>query len=121
MMYHYNESASQPNITFLPDTYNSGHWGQGAWEKRCVVGAGKMHLLYTLSRNGMSRNPKVENLVCGDVFILKISDSTDEDGLNFYVDVGKDDVVQNVVDELLQQLAVQTQERIDDIGRRSNN
>ena len=79
-----------------------------------------MHLFYTLSTNGMSRNPKVENLVCGDVFILKVSDSTDENGLKFYVDVEKDDVVQNVMAELLQQLAVQTQELIDDIGRRSD-
>ena len=121
MIYHYNESSSQPNITFLPDIYNSGFWDQGAWEKRCVVGAGKMHLLCTLATNGMSRNGKVENLVCGDVFILKVSDGTDEDRLNFYVDVEKDDVVHSVVDGLLQQLKVQTQERIDDIGRRSGN
>ena len=121
MMYHYNESASQPNITFLPDTKNSGNWDQGAWEKRCVVGAGKMHLFYTLSTNGMSRNPKVENLVCGDIFVLKVSDSLDEDKLNFYVDFEKDDVVQDVVGELLRELAVQIQERIDDIGRRSDN
>ena len=121
MIYHSNESASQPNITFLPDTYNSRYWDQGAWEKRCVVGAGKLHLFYTLSTNGMGRNCKVDNLVFADVFILKVSEGTDKDGLNFYVDVEKEDVVQSVVDELLQQLVVQTQERIDDIGRRSGN
>ena len=78
-----------------------------------------MHLFYTLATNGMSRNQKVENLVFGDVFILKVSDSTDEDGLNFYVDVENGDVVQSVMAELLQQLVEQTQQHIDDIGRRS--
>ena len=110
-MYHYNESASQPNIKFLPDTYKSRHWEQGAWEKRCVVGAGKMHLFHTLATNGMSRNSKVENLVCGDVFMLKVSDSTDEYGLNFYVDVENEDVVDEVVLDLGQKFADQEKNR----------
>ena len=80
-----------------------------------------MHLLYTLATNGMSRNAKVDNLVCGDVFILKVSEWTDKDGLNFYMDVEEEDVVRKVLAELLQELVVQTRERIDDIGRRSGN
>ena len=44
-----------------------------------------LHLFYTLSTNG-TPNSKLGGVVCGDVFILRISDSP-KDGKNYYVDI----------------------------------
>ena len=101
MMYHYKESACEPNIRFLPDAVLGGHWDQRAWEKRCVVGTAKMHFFYTTCKDGFGyKNITFDNVVHSDVFMLKVSDSTDEEGLNFYVDFEPEDCVEEVLLDL---------------------
>ena len=105
MMYHYKESTCEPNIRMLPDPVQSGLWDQWDWEKRCVVGTAKMHLFYTTCRHGFGFKSNIfGNVVHSDVFMLKVSDSTDEEGLNFYVDFEPEDCVKEVLVDLMRKL-----------------
>ena len=68
-----------------------------------------LHLFYTLSKNGLP-NSTLNNVVCGDVFILKISDYL-KDGLNYYADIGRGDL--DFLEDLLGELIVQRCRDID--------
>ena len=53
MIYHTDETASQPNISLLPDT-REGYWDdKEAWNKRAVLGTAKYHIFFTRSKNGL--------------------------------------------------------------------
>ena len=126
-VYHDNIAACEPNIRFLPDTLRSGHWDQKSWDFRSVVGVPRrfkdderfplrytppgLHLFYTLSKNGVP-NSTFGNVVCGDVFLLKISDFK-KDGLHYYADIGKGDVYLYMLDDLLGELIEQRREPIE--------
>ena len=117
MMYHHNESLCEPNIRILPDALQSGHWDQRAWEKRCVVGTAQYHLFYTLCADFygfgclQGKNSTFGDVVMGDVFMLKVSDGTDEDGLHSYVDVERDDCAQEVLLDLGKKLVDREENR----------
>ena len=128
--YDYNISACEPNIRFLPDTFGSGHWDRKSWDFRSVVGIPPrfrsdessmfrssprgVHLFYTLSKNGIP-NSTLGNVVCGDVFILKVPNSK-KDGLSYYADIGKRDVDSVVLEDLFRELIEQRCEYIDNPG-----
>ena len=119
--YDYSISACEPDIRFLPDTFSSGHWDLKSWDFRSVVGIPPrfqndesstfrsqprgLHLFYTLSKNGIP-NSTLGNVVCGDVFILKVPNST-KDGLKYYADIEKKDVDSFVLEDLFEELIAQ--------------
>ena len=130
-VYHSNISACEPNIRFLPNTLRSSHWDQKSWDFRSVVGIPRrfkndkgfpfkigstpsgLHLFYSLSKDGIP-NSTISNVVCGDVFILKISDFK-KDGLNYYVDIGKGDMQLFMLEDLLGELIEQRRDQVDDL------
>ena len=129
-VYHSNISACEPKIRFLPDTFGSGHWNQKSWDFRSVVGIPRrfknnkgypfkmgstppgLHLFYTLSKNAMP-NSTIGKVVCGDVFLLKVSDFP-EDGLHYYVDIGKGDVPLFMLEDLLAEFLDQRRKQVED-------
>lgn len=53
-----------------------------------MVDDGKYHVLFTTSRNSELReNRHAGGKVCGDIFVLKLSDTVDENKRRFYVDM----------------------------------
>ena len=129
-VYHSTISACEPNIRFLPNILRNGYWDQKSWDFRSVVGAPRrfrnnkgfpfkigctppgLHLFYTLSKDGVP-NSTLGNVVCGDVFILKISDFP-KDGLNNYVDIGNGDVPLFMLEDLLGEFIEQRRGQIED-------
>ena len=43
------------------------------WEKRAVIGAGGIHILYTQAEGSLEPNKHVDGRVCGDVIIAKVA------------------------------------------------
>ena len=111
MVYHYEESACQPDINFLPDTKRHGHWNDTAWNNRCVIGTDKIHIFFTRSKSGLNPNPHVGNRVSGDIFILKVSDAgtVDQYGKSFYVDLKEGDLGPEGVSKFLHDFVLRTQ------------
>ena len=110
MIYIREENACQPNISRLPDTKHHKYWNEEAWNHRCVTSIAKFHLFLTRSKSGLTANPHVMNRAFGDMFILKVSNTKDLHGRNFYVDMKSDDLGPGweMVD-LLRELPVPTQ------------
>ena len=87
MVYYFNESTPQPNVSRLPD-FGKTHWHPEAWEKRGVLGTAGYHIFFTLSNSkDLARNRNVGYAVKGDAFIVKLSDTEDDTGRRFYVDL----------------------------------
>lgn len=110
MIYHYEERACQPDIKFLPDIKRLGSWDDEAWNHRRVAGTANFHLFFTRSKSGLEKNPHVGNRELGDMFILKVSDTTDLHGKHFYVDIVKDELFREATVDLLWHLPLPKQE-----------
>ena len=78
-------TGPQPKVARLPNTIQ--HWKIEGWEKRVAHGTTKHHVFFTRSRRGLIVKRHLGYQVSGDVFILKLSDTKDENGLRFYVDM----------------------------------
>lgn len=78
-------TGPQPKITRLLNTIQ--HWKTEGWEKRVALGTTKHHVSFTRSRSGLIGSRHLGYQVLGDVFILKLSDTKDEQSLSFYVDI----------------------------------
>lgn len=75
-----------PNISLQPD--NKKYWPTGAWKERAVVDGAKYHVLFTTSQDSEIReNRHAGSKVRGDIFVLKLSDTVDENKRRFYVDM----------------------------------
>ncbi len=83
------DTIPQPNVSLLPDVRE--RWSDEAWEDRAVLGSREYHILFTQSDDALLElNGPTENSTRGNVLILKLSDTTDEDGRGFYVDLEPD-------------------------------
>ncbi|CAD6592479.1 MAG: hypothetical protein ASARMPREDX12_006151 [Alectoria sarmentosa] len=91
--YNWDNGTLQPNVSLLPDAREK-HWHTEAWKQRAVLGTAKHHLFYTRSKSGFVPNPHVGGKVSDDVFVLKLSDTRDEDGRRFYVDLERETMEQ---------------------------
>ncbi len=89
---HSDGTPQQPNISLLPDTRKE-HWFPPSWEKRSVVGTSKYHVFFTVHvEDDLPTNKTLDDSVSGDAFVLKLSDTWDEDGLAFCVDMEPDEI-----------------------------
>lgn len=81
----------QPLISLQPDACNK-HWPREAWGKRAVISTTAYHVFFTVhSGNDLVQHPLFPKHVYGDVFVLKISDDTNEVGEKFYVDLDREE------------------------------
>lgn len=82
----------QPDICLLPDTrtrWKDGEWE--GWEKRAVIGMEGHHIFYVRGkREALGLNEHADKTVSGEMFLLRVSDTEDQDGRHFYVDVNQD-------------------------------
>lgn len=88
---HYSgEPFGQPNVRLLPnltETYYN-NWTLEGWNQRAVLAANKYHILFTQFKEKKSfSNAWLDVLVSGDVLILKLSDSANDDGTWSYQDI----------------------------------
>lgn len=87
VVFHFMERAPQPKISLLPNTRGE-HWDDEAWRKRSVKSNHDgLQMFFTHSTRNLEPNPYFKNLVWGDVFLLKLSDTIDRDGRAFYVNL----------------------------------
>ncbi len=105
---HFDETAwyLQPAISLLPDIRATRKWDDEQWNQRAVLQIGTentYHVFITRSKDRSSPNP-VLPVVSGDVFLLKISDTEDQDGRRFYQDV-KDECLLRDLGYMLSRLA----------------
>lgn len=81
----YPDISRQP---VFPDTDERKYWPTGAWKKRAVVSGVEYHVLFTTSQDSKLReNRHAGGKVRGDIFVLKLSDTVDENKRRFYVDM----------------------------------
>lgn len=73
----------QPDIRLLPDTRK--YWGNEKWSKRAAIDLHGHHVFYSRQREG-PLNKYANCQVSGEMFLLKLSDTTDGKGKRFYVD-----------------------------------
>ena len=105
LLYYLNESTPQPNVSLLPD-FGKAYWGPEAWEQRGAHGTAKHHIFFTLSNSEeLAPNPNMANIVKGDAFIVKLSDTKDEKERKFYVDLEPGDVKPEEILELIFKVA----------------
>ena len=110
---------SQPAVDLLPDTCGK-YWPNEAWETRAAWalelepniafilepnGPPLRHCFFTMHTDNLERNGHVGNHVSGDVFVLRVSDTLDENGRGFYVDE-KPELSQELVNTLCDRAAV---------------
>ena len=110
---------SQPAVDLLPDARGK-YWPAEAWEKRAAWGLELRpdlvlelepdgpplrHCLFTMHTDNLERNEHVGNHVSGDVFILRVSDTLDENRRRFYVDEKPEDLSQKLVNALCDRAA----------------
>lgn len=88
---HRLDIVMQPDTSLLPDI--GSRWSDEGWEKRAAIPIDHgQHLLYTLAKGGsLTLNPCTGSQVYGDLFLMKLSDATYNDGRQFYVDVCEED------------------------------
>ena len=103
-IYNPGERPLQPNVSLLPDAREK-HWHTEAWKQRAVLGTAKYHIFYTHSKSGFSPNPHVGCDLSGDVFVLKLSDTQDENGRRFYVDLERETMEREEFRELCSTVA----------------
>ena len=97
------------------------YWSSEAWEKRAVWGlelgpelGAKLepdglplrHCFFTMHTENLERNEHVGYQMSGDVFILRVSDTLDENGHAFYVDEKPGDLSLKLVNALCDRAAV---------------
>lgn len=58
-----------------------------------MLGTAKHHIFFTYSTRGLTLNKHVGHKASGDVFILKLSDTEDEHGRRFYVNLEPEDLL----------------------------
>ena len=89
MLYNAAKRQFQPKVSLQPNTIDK-HWSrsQDAWTNRAVVGDGKWHVLFTTSSDGaLTENRHVKGKVRGDMFVLRLSEAKDGNGLSYYEDL----------------------------------
>ena len=107
--------CSQPAVELLPDTRGK-HWPVEAWEKRGAWGfetdpelepRGPLirHCFFTMHTENLERNEHVANHVSGDVFVLRVSDTLDENRRGFYVDSTPEDLSPKLVNAICDRVA----------------
>lgn len=87
MVYRGDKHQLEPKITLQPDT--GTYWSRSsiAWKDRAVLGNIQYHAFFTISSDpALDINSRVSPDLRGEVFVLKLSDTVDENGLRFYVD-----------------------------------
>ena len=110
---------SQPAVDLLPDARGK-YWPAEAWEKRAAWGLELTpelwlelepdrtplgHCLFTMHTDSLERNEHVGNHVSGDVFVLRVSYTLDENRRRFYVDEKPEDLSPKLVDALCDRAA----------------
>ena len=88
MVYCDDKHQLQPKITLQPDTGTYwSRWSSTAWKDRAVLGNIEYHAFFTTSSDpALNMNSRVSPDLRGEVFLLKLSNTVDENGLRFYVD-----------------------------------
>ena len=87
-----------PQVSLQPDINSEKYWAPKAeaWKDRAVIvvvggGAKKFHILLTMSQSGhLQENRHVSGgggKVRGAIFVLRLSDTMDEGGRRYYVDI----------------------------------
>ena len=121
---------SQPAVELLPDTRKK-HWPAEAWEKRGAWGfeldpkldpkleprgSPLRHCFFTMHTDNLERNEHVANHVSGDVFVLRVSDTLDENGRGFYMDTTPEDLSPKLVAVICDRVAegFRTSKELDD-------
>lgn len=78
----------QSDISLLPDTRK--RWkaeGWNGWEKRAAIAMGGYHLFYSRVEGGpLGPNEHTYGRVSGEMFLLRVSTTADEQGRRYYVD-----------------------------------
>ena len=86
MLYRADKRQFQPKISLQPDV--AEYWSRNAWRNRAVVGDDKYHVLFTTSSDSkLTENRHLKGKVRGDVFVFKLSDEKDGNGMSYYVDL----------------------------------
>ena len=49
-------------------------WGKEGWEKRAVIGAKGLHILYTQAEGSLTPNKHADGRVCGDIIFAKVAE-----------------------------------------------
>lgn len=99
------DAALQPAICLAPKVPER-FWNTEAWNKRDVVACswkegytyGEYQVLYTRSEIGLKRNPHVEYIVSGDVFVLK---ARDQGGQMIFMDLDPDTVQKETLEDII--------------------
>lgn len=87
MVYCGDKHQLEPRITLQPDTGTYWSRSSTAWKDRAVLGNIEYHAFFTTSSDpALDINSRVSPDLRGEVFLLKLSDTVDENGLRFYVD-----------------------------------
>ena len=87
MVYCDDKHQLEPKVTLQPDTGTYWSRSSTAWKDRSVLGNIKYHAFFTTSSDpALNVNSCVSPDLRGEVFLLKLSNMVDENGLRFYVD-----------------------------------
>ena len=87
MVYCNDKLQLQPKITLQPDTGTYWSRSSTAWKERAVLGNIQYHAFFTTSSDpALKINSVISDYLRGEVFLLKLSNTVDENGLRFYVD-----------------------------------
>lgn len=88
VIYKGNERFGQPNVRLLPDPSKTSHWSTSAWKNRAVIETQNYHILYTQAKeDNPIPNTWLHDLVSGDAFLLRLSDTAGQDGTWSYQDI----------------------------------
>ena len=95
MLYNADNRQFQTIIILLPDTTDTTirYWSNEEWTNRAVVGDGRWHVFFTTLLDGdLTENRHVSGKVRGDIFVLRLSDAKDRNGLRYYEDFEERDL-----------------------------
>lgn len=81
-------TIGQPNVRFLPDLSQGKYWPPHAWDERAAIETQHHHFFFTQAEGDkLLPNGFLANYIAGDAFILKLSNTPDQDGVWSYEDL----------------------------------